>query len=194
MDYNRMHMQSYYILLCIQIMLHHKDRLLLAIIWSSKMLIAAKGMGRARSKIQSIYSRGGVPQVCLILRSEGCNVCARRRQWDNKWRPCQRRQRQWRRCGDPNKLFQHWLEQNMSDVVLIIALRQFWLRRIFFGKQALPKNRGAYVDNQNWHQPVWPVWPSGLTGMTERSDRSRRCGLSGRGRPVWPVQVESEYN
>ena len=82
------------ILLCIQIMHYYKDRLLLAIIRSSKMLIAAKRMGRARSKIQSIYSRGGVPQVCLILRSEGCNVCARRRQWDNKWRPCQRRQRQ----------------------------------------------------------------------------------------------------
>ena len=166
----------------------YKDRLLLAIIRSSKMLIAAKGMGRARSKIQSIYSRGGVLQVCLILRSEGCNVCAKRRQWDNKWRPCRRRQRQWRRCGGPNKLFQHRLEQNMADnclsplvqkmadVVLIIALRQFWLRRMFFGKQALPKNRGAYVDNQNWHQPVWP---SGLTGRgtvactaeTDRSDR-----------------------
>ena len=41
-----------------------------------KMLIAAKRMRRARSKIQNIYSRGGVPQACLILRSEGCNVCA----------------------------------------------------------------------------------------------------------------------
>jgi len=46
------------------------------------------------------------------------------------------------------------LVQKMADVVLIIALRQFWLRRMFFGKQALPKNRGAYVDSQNWHQPV----------------------------------------
>ena len=35
------------------------------------------------------------------------------------------------------------LVQKMADVVLIIALRQFWLRRIFFGKQALPKNRGS---------------------------------------------------
>jgi len=25
--------------------------------------------------------------------------------------------------------------------MLIVALRQFWFRRIFFGKQALPKNR-----------------------------------------------------
>jgi len=43
----------------------------------------------------------------------------------------------------------------MADVLLIVALRQFWLRRIFFGKQALPtKKQGAYVDSQNWHQPV----------------------------------------
>ena len=46
------------------------------------------------------------------------------------------------------------LVQIMTDVMIIIALRQFWLKRIFFGKQALPKNRGAYVDSQNWHQPV----------------------------------------
>ena len=170
-------------------MYYYKDRLLLAIIRSSKMLITARRMRRAWSKIQSIYSRGVVPQACLILGSEGCNVCARR-QWNNKWRPCQRRQRQWRRCCGTNKLFQHRLEQNMADnclsplvqemadVILIITFRQFWLRRMFFGKQALPKNRGAYVDSQNWH---WPVWPSGLTGRgtmaclagTDRSDRSR---------------------
>ena len=47
------------ILLYIQIMHYYKDRLLLAIIRSSKMLIAAKRMRRARSKTQSIYSRGG---------------------------------------------------------------------------------------------------------------------------------------
>ena len=81
------------ILLCIQIMHYYKDRLLLAIIRSSKMLIEAMRMGRARSKIQSIYSRGGVPQACLILRSEGYNVCARRSRWNSKWRPCRRRQR-----------------------------------------------------------------------------------------------------
>ena len=55
---------TFNILLCIQIMLHYQNRLLLAIIWSSKMLIAARRMRRARSKIQSIYSRGGVPQAC----------------------------------------------------------------------------------------------------------------------------------
>ena len=41
------------------------------------------------------------------------------------------------------------LAQKMADV--FIALRQFWSRRVFFGTQALPKNRGAYVDDQNWH-------------------------------------------
>ena len=67
------------ILLCIQIMLHHKDRLFPAIIWSRKILITARGMRRAQSKIQGIYSRGGVPQACLIPKNEGCNVCARKR-------------------------------------------------------------------------------------------------------------------
>ena len=74
------------------------------------------------------------------------------------------------------------LAQKIADVTLIIAPRQFWLRRIFFDKLALPKNRRAYVDSQNWHQPVWPIWMSGLTGRstvacpagTDRSDRSRR--------------------
>jgi hypothetical protein len=41
------------------------------------------------------------------------------------------------------------LAQKMADVLIIIALRQFWFKRVFFGTQALPKNRGAYVDNQN---------------------------------------------
>ena len=35
------------------------------------------------------------------------------------------------------------LVQKMADVVLIIALRKFWLRRMFFGKQALPKKQGG---------------------------------------------------
>ena len=58
----------------------------------------------------------------------------------------------------------------MADVVLIIALRQFWLRRMFFYKQALPKKTGVYM----------------LTAKigTNRSDRSRHCALSGRDRPV----------
>ena len=33
------------------------------------------------------------------------------------------------------------LVQKMADVVLIIALRQFWLRRMFFDKQTLPKKQ-----------------------------------------------------
>ena len=65
------------IVLCFQIMYCHEDRLLLAIIWSSKMLVAARRKRGARNKTQSIYSWGGVPQACLILRSEGCNICTR---------------------------------------------------------------------------------------------------------------------
>ena len=41
------------------------------------------------------------------------------------------------------------LAQKMADV--FIALKQFWSRRVLFGTQVLPKNRGAYVDDQNWH-------------------------------------------
>jgi len=42
----------------------------------------------------------------------------------------------------------------MTDGLLIIILRQFWLKSLFFCKQALPKNKRVYVDDQNWHQPV----------------------------------------
>ena len=60
MDYSMMYM-IFNIVLCIQIILLHEDRLLLTMIWSKKILIAAKRMRRARSKIQNIYSRGGAP-------------------------------------------------------------------------------------------------------------------------------------
>ena len=46
------------------------------------------------------------------------------------------------------------LAQKMADVLLIIALRQFWSGGVLFGMQALPKKRGAYVDDQNWQGPV----------------------------------------
>ena len=57
----------------------------------------------------------------------------------------------------------------MADVLLIIALRQFWNRGLFFGTHALLKNRRAYVDNQNWQQ----LEVTGLTGVHRRSDRSK---------------------
>ena len=59
------------ILLCTQVVFH-KDRL--AIIWSKKILIAAKRVRRTWRKIQNIYSRGGVPQAYLTPKS--CNICA----------------------------------------------------------------------------------------------------------------------
>ena len=46
------------------------------------------------------------------------------------------------------------LAQKMADVLLIIALRQFYSGEVLFGMQALPKKRGAYVDDQNWQGPV----------------------------------------
>ena len=60
------------------------------------------------------------------------------------------------------------LAQKMADVMLIIVLRQFWSRRVFFGTQLLSKNMGAYVDDQNWQQ----TRPTGLTGRPRRSDWS----------------------
>ena len=78
------------------------------------------------------------------------------------------------------------LAQKMADVMLIIALRRFWLRRMFFGKQALPKNRGHLLtakistNRSEWAvwpvEALWPVWQGliSLTGMSDRSDRSRR--------------------
>jgi len=40
------------------------------------------------------------------------------------------------------------LAQKMADVLLIIALKQFWSRRVFFGTQALPKNRGHMLTTK----------------------------------------------
>ena len=74
------------ILLCIQTMLHHKDRLLLATIWSKEIFIAVRRVRRARSQIQNIYSRGGVPRAYLTPNREACNVCASKSRWSNKWR------------------------------------------------------------------------------------------------------------
>ena len=59
----------------------------------------------------------------------------------------------------------------MADVLLIIALRQFWNRGLFFGTHALLKNRRAYVDNQNWQQLE-------VTGLTNRADWSDQCKQS----------------
>jgi hypothetical protein len=59
-----------------------------------------------------------------------------------------------------------------AQVLLIVSL-QFWLREMFLGTQALPRNRGAYVDDQNWHdsgflnnreKPVRPVMQNSQTG------------------------------
>ena len=53
------------------------------------------------------------------------------------------------------------LVQKMADVVLIIALKQFWLRRMFFWQASFTKKTGGYM----------------LTAKisTNRSDRSDRA-------------------
>ena len=60
------------------------------------------------------------------------------------------------------------LRTKYGRCIFIIVLRQFWSRGLFFGMLASPKNRGAYVDDQNWHwsnRSVWPVLESVLTGL-----------------------------
>ena len=87
---------TFSILLYIQIMFHHKDRLLLAMIWSKETLVAARRVEGTRSKIRGTYSRGGisqgVSQTCLIPKNEDCNVCASRNRWSNMWRSSQQSQ------------------------------------------------------------------------------------------------------
>ena len=39
----------------------------------------------------------------------------------------------------------------MDDVFFVIVPEQFRALGMFLGTQALPKNSGAYVDTQNWH-------------------------------------------
>ena len=74
------------IILDIQVMVFLKDWLLLAIIWSKANLSAARMVRRIWSETTSIYSQGGVPQVYLKPKREGCNRCIGRISWNNKWR------------------------------------------------------------------------------------------------------------
>jgi len=98
------------ILLYIQIVVHHKDWLLLAIIWSKRIYIAVRRVRRAWSKIRDTYSRGGVPQAYLTLKKEGCNGCARS-PWNSKGRLYQQGRRPWSRYVGLSKLFRHQLEE-----------------------------------------------------------------------------------
>ena len=76
------------------------------------------------------------------------------------------------------------LAQKMADIMLIIALRQFWLRRIFFWQASFTKKQGGIC----WQPKL------ASTGLTKRSDRSGVVACPVGDRPVWPVQAESEYN
>ena len=56
----------------------------------------------------------------------------------------------------------------MADALLIIVLRQFWYRGLFFGMQALPKNWG--------HMLMIKIGTTKGTGQTSRLNRSDRSG------------------
>ena len=60
-----------------------------------------------------------------------------------------------------------------AQVLLIVSV-QFWLREIFLHMQALSRNRGTYVDTQNWHdsgflddldRPLRPLVQTGQIGQ-----------------------------
>ena len=70
----------------------------------------------------------------------------------------------------------------MADAYLSSSLDNFGPEAYFFGMLASPKNRGAYVDDQNWHwsnRPVWPVLESGLTGLDHVAGLAIPTGLTG---------------
>ena len=85
-------------------------------------------------------------------------------------------------------------KEYMADALQIVALRQFWFKRMFFGKQALPKKQGGIC----W-QPK--LASTGLIGQAKRSDRSGAVADPAGAGPVWPVgptgltgQGESDCN
>ena len=86
MDYSRMHIQSYYIQYPSVYPNHASAQ---RPIVACNNLVKELQMRKVRSKIQSIYSRSGVLQTHLILKSEDYNICAKRKQWNNKKRSCQ---------------------------------------------------------------------------------------------------------
>jgi len=54
----------------------------------------------------------------------------------------------------------------MADVLLIIALRQFWFRRLFFGK--LYQKKGGHMVMTK----IGTTWETGQTSSLNWSDRS----------------------
>ena len=62
-----------------------------------------------------------------------------------------------------------------AQVLLIVSV-QFWFGETFLDTQALPRNRGAYVDTQNWHDEGFldNLGRTGQTSPLNWSDRSRQ--------------------
>ena len=52
----------------------------------------------------------------------------------------------------------------MADGVLTSSLEQA-MCKLFFGTQALPKNRGACVDAQKWH--VYKEWLEAMSRLIQ---------------------------
>ena len=103
----------YNILLHIQNMVHHNDRLLLMIIWPRSVHVL-NSVRIIANKVLSIHSRGDVPQAYLTPKRGGCNQCARRSSWNSKQRLYQQGRRPWSRYGGLNKLFRHQLEEEQD--------------------------------------------------------------------------------
>ena len=74
---------SFNIILHLQIMEHHKDRLLLIMIWSEVYLLMVKEVRTTRNKKTSVCSRVDVPQTYLTIKRGGCSGRASKNQWSN---------------------------------------------------------------------------------------------------------------
>ena len=74
---------SFKILMHIQIVEHHKDRLSLIMIWSKVYLLMVKEVRTTRNKKTSVCSRVDVPQTYLTIKRGGCSGRASKNQWSN---------------------------------------------------------------------------------------------------------------
>ena len=69
-------------------------------------------------------------------------------------------------------------KEYMADALLIVALIQFWFRRMFFlASKLYQKKQGGIC----WQPKL------ASTGLTKRSDRSGAVADPAGARPVWPV-------
>ena len=112
MDYSRMHMQSYYIQYPIVHPNHASPQR--PVVVSNNLVKKDIDCSKADEKGTKQDSKYLQPRWCPLglthTQKRGCNVCAKRNQWSNKWRLRRRGQLTGRRYGGRNKLFQHQFE------------------------------------------------------------------------------------